>query len=295
VRHVYLPHLQLPGHHLVPGVWRPAAGKDRLSRPIMPSVVARAAIAPVLAQAGVRSEQVTQLILGETAALIERRGEWIHVCTHADDYDGWIHAGYLTQLDDSAAADWRSRANGWSEGAVVQVADAQVQLPLRARVVLDGGAVLFPDGRRGRVTTGRIRAISDVLASSRAKSPERWAFEYFPGTPYQWGGVTPWGVDCSGLVQTTFAARGVALPRDSAQQINHGAVISFDDIRPGDLLFFRSETGQAITHVAFASESDTLVHSAIACGGTVVESWLPGTRAASLRERLVAARRLDER
>jgi len=47
--------------------------------------------------------------------------------------------------------------------------------------------------------------------------------------------------------------------------------------------------------VAFAGEADTLVHSTIACGGMVQEPWLPGSRAASLRERLVAVRRLEER
>jgi cell wall-associated NlpC family hydrolase len=115
------------------------------------------------------------------------------------------------------------------------------------------------------------------------------------GSPYQWGGVTPWGVDCSGLVQTTFAARGVVLPRDSARQVAHGATVSLDAIRPGDLLFFRSESGGGINHVAFAGEADTLVHSTLACGGTLVEPWLPGTRAATLRQRLVAVRRLEER
>jgi cell wall-associated NlpC family hydrolase len=97
------------------------------------------------------------------------------------------------------------------------------------------------------------------------------------------------------LVQTTFAARGVALPRDSAQQAGHGTTVSPDAIRPGDLLFFRSETGAGITHVAFAAEGDTLVHSTLACGGTLAEPWLPGTRAGSLRERLVVVRRLEER
>ena len=40
----------------------------------------------------------------------------------------------------------------------------------------------------------------------------------FAGTPYQWGGVTPWGADCSGLVQTVFWLHGVTLPRDAWQQ-----------------------------------------------------------------------------
>jgi cell wall-associated NlpC family hydrolase len=96
-------------------------------------------------------------------------------------------------------------------------------------------------------------------------------------------------------VQTTFAARGIGLPRDSAQQAGHGASVSLDAIRPGDLLFFRGETGAGITHVAFAGEGNTLVHSTLACGGTLVEPWSPGSRAASLRERLVAVRRLEER
>lgn len=261
----------------------------------MPSVIARAAVAPVLAQPAVRAEQITQLVLGETALVVERNRDWRRVCTHADDYDGWIHTGYLSEVEDDAAGQWRSRASGWSEGSVVRVGEAQLALPLRARVVLENGVVLLPDGRRGRVTGGSIRKMSEAMSAARSEPPERWAVEHFLGSPYQWGGVTPWGVDCSGLVQTTFTARGIALPRDSAQQVAHGTPVPIDAIRPGDLLFFKSESGSVITHVAFAGEADTLVHSTLACGGMLVEPWLPGSRAASLRERLVAVRRLEDR
>jgi gamma-D-glutamyl-L-lysine dipeptidyl-peptidase len=261
----------------------------------MPAAIARAAIAPVLAEPRVRAEQVTQLVLGETAALVDSSAEWRRVCTTADDYDGWIHSGYLREVEDAAADDWRARATGWSEGAVLRVGGTQLSLPLRARVALAGKTVELPDGRRGSVVAGSIREMSDTIIAARAKAPERWALEHFAGSAYQWGGVTPWGVDCSGLVQPTFAARGVTLPRDSSQQVAHGATISVDAIRPGDLLFFLSEAGSGINHVAFAGEADTLVHSTLACGGTLVEPWLPGTRAATLRQRLVAVRRLEER
>ena len=107
--------------------------------------------------------------------------------------------------------------------------------------------------------------------------------------------MTPWGVDCSGLVQTTFAARGLALPRDAALQADLGDTIRPGDHAPGDLLFFRGESGERITHVAFSAEGDTLIHSTVSCGGVLVEPWLPGTRAAVLRERLVAVRRLEAR
>jgi cell wall-associated NlpC family hydrolase len=261
----------------------------------MPSAIGRAAVAPLLATASVRAEQVTQLLLGETASIVEHSGEWRRVSTHVDSYNGWVHCGYLQELDEGAVAEWRSRAQGWSDGALVRVDGSHLPLPLRARVILEAGTVILPDGRRGRVSAGTVRQLSEVRAEAGTKAPERWVVERFLGSPYLWGGVTPWGVDCSGLVQTTFAARGVNLPRDSAQQAGCGEPISLDAIRPGDLLFFRGETSDGITHVAFAGEADTLVHSTLACGGVLIESWLPGTRAAGLRERLVAVRRLEER
>jgi len=261
----------------------------------MPSAIGRAAVAPALATPAVRAEQVTQLVLGETASIVERTDEWRRVRIHADGYHGWIHAGYLLEVDDRAAEDWRSRALGWSEGALVRVDERNIALPLRARVVLEAGAVVLPDGRQGRVAGGSIRRLNEIRAEACTKAPERWALEHFPGSPYLWGGVTPWGVDCSGLVQTTFAARGISLPRDSGQQAGCGENISPQAIRPGDLLFFRGNSGKRITHVAFAGEADTLVHSTLSCGGVLVESWLPGTRAASLRERLVVVRRLEQR
>jgi hypothetical protein len=261
----------------------------------MPAAIARAAIAPVFAEPRLRAEQVTQLVLGETAAIADRTGDWRRVCTHVDGYDGWIHTGYLTEVEDRVAEDWRSRATGWSEGATVRIGEGQLPLPLRARVVLEHDAVALPDGRRGRITGGSIREMTDVVAAAKVKAPERWALEHFMGSPYQWGGVTPWGVDCSGLIQTTFAARGVILPRDSAQQVFHGGTVSPESVQPGDLLFFSGEAGSAITHVAFAGDADTLIHSTAACGGTLVEPWLPGTRAATLRPRLVAVRRLEQR
>jgi hypothetical protein len=261
----------------------------------MPSAIGRAAVAPLLASPSVRAEQVTQLVLGETASILEHAGEWRRISTHVDGYHGWIHSGYLQELDDGAVDGWRARALGWSEGALVRMDEVDIALPLRSRVILQAGTAILPDGRRGRVAGGSIRQLIEVRAEAGTQAPERWALEHFSGTPYMWGGVTPWGVDCSGLVQTTFAARGVSLPRDSAQQAGCGEAIPLQAIRPGDLLFFRGESSNGITHVAFAGEGDTLVHSTLSCGGMLLESWLPGTRAASLRERLVAVRRLEQR
>jgi gamma-D-glutamyl-L-lysine dipeptidyl-peptidase len=261
----------------------------------MASVIARSALTPIFRQPSLRAEQVSQLVLGETGHVEEISGEWRRIRCGHDEYEGWVHRGYVVETDGVAADRWRLEASGWSLGATLGVAGQRVRLPLRARVVLDGAKVRLPDGRRADLVDGEVRPVDAATAAARAKSPEQWALEQFEGAPYQWGGVTPWGVDCSGLVQTTYAARGLALPRDAAAQVDLGAVVQLDTQRPGDLLFFRGETGEQITHVAFAAEDDGLIHSTVSCGGVLQEPWLPGTRAATLRERLVAVRRLEER
>jgi gamma-D-glutamyl-L-lysine dipeptidyl-peptidase len=262
----------------------------------MPAVIAIAPVAPLFAQPSVRAEQSNQLVLGETGSQMDRQGDWLRICTHQDDYDGWMHSGYVKVVEDDVAAAWRVEAEGWSEGILVQAAGWHLSLPLRARIGLEQGTVVLPDGRKGHAANGQPRVLSEVVSAARRTPPERWAAEYFLGASYQWGGVTPWGVDCSGLVQTTFSARGVKLPRDAAQQVKLGDPVPSTNIRAGDLLYFSSESGSgAITHVAFAGDGETLVHSTLACGGVVIESRLPGSRAAPLMQRLNAIRRLEVR
>lgn len=256
------------------------------------SVIVRSALAPVCREPSLRAEQATQLVLGETARVEETRGEWRRIASDHDGYGGWIHAGYVLEVDRETAGAWRDQARGWSLGAEVAIDGGRARLPLRARVALEGSEVRLPDGRAGRLVEGRVPDVEEVAARARAMPAQRWALEHFVGAPYEWGGVTPWGVDCSGLVQTTFAARGLVLPRDSSVQAEIGAPVAPDAVRPGDLLFFRGEDTRQITHVAFAGEDETLIHSTVSCGGVVAESWRAGARAYGLRERLVAVRRV---
>ncbi len=96
----------------------------------------------------------------------------------------------------------------------------------------------------------------------------------FQGTYYQWGGITPWGADCSGMVQTVFALHGVRLLRDAWQQATQGVHVDggIEAIQPADLLFFSDCSDRHVTHVALAVTPTRLVHLALGRGGHCVES-----------------------
>ena len=99
------------------------------------------------------------------------------------------------------------------------------------------------------------------------------------GVQYVWGGNSlTSGVDCSGLVQQSFRKYGSELPRTTYQQINVGASVSPNKLRPGDLVFFATGTSKnEITHVGLvtdvkAKDNIKFIHSSSSLG--VVETNL---------------------
>jgi cell wall-associated NlpC family hydrolase len=64
------------------------------------------------------------------------------------------------------------------------------------------------------------------------------AAKRFVGVPYVWGGADPDGFDCSGYIQYVFRLSGVNLPRTADIQFEAGRPVSYDQLRPGDVVFF---------------------------------------------------------
>ena len=76
-----------------------------------------------------------------------------------------------------------------------------------------------------------------ALAASRGGRVVKIAMQYL-GVPYVWGGASPSGFDCSGLVQYSYAKVGVTLPHSSRMQYGVGKPVSRDQLKVGDLVFF---------------------------------------------------------
>jgi cell wall-associated NlpC family hydrolase len=160
-------------------------------------------------------------------------------------------------------------------------------LPLGARFdpdaeIVDGGAIDLQEAKRHFPAKGYVICTTAV--------------HWFANTSYQWGGVTPWGADCSGMVQTVFGLHGIALPRDARQQAELGTELALlpNEWSPGDLLFFSDRPDGRITHVALVAYERTLMHVAIGRGGFAIERLDDSMDpyAVGLMGRLRSARRL---
>ena len=82
------------------------------------------------------------------------------------------------------------------------------------------------------------------------------ALQYL-GVPYVWGGSSPaTGFDCSGFVAYVFAQVGVSLPHHAASQYSYGTPVSYDQLEPGDLVFF-----SGLGHVGIYIGGGQFVHA----------------------------------
>ena len=97
--------------------------------------------------------------------------------------------------------------------------------------------------------------------------------EKWQGTPYQWGGQSRSGVDCSAYVQQAYASvAGLSLPRTTGQQRRVGQAVSMQQVRPGDLIFFdtRSDAAkQYQLHVGVYVGEGAFSHASVSRGVTV--------------------------
>lgn len=112
--------------------------------------------------------------------------------------------------------------------------------------------------------------------------------ESMKGTPYVWGGNTKNGTDCSGFTTQVFSSRGMRLPRTSREQAKVGQPVPGSDLKPGDLVFFKTTSKNQISHVGIYVGKGEFIHASSA-GGHVQHNSL---KEGYYKERFAAARRV---
>ena len=149
---------------------------------------------------------------------------------------------------------------------------------------------------------GGIRSASSFSAEVPNRlpaglSPAVDVAQQFLGVPYVWGGESPSGFDCSGLVQYAYGQLGVSLPRVAADQARVGQpVASLAAARPGDLVAF----GEPVDHIGIYAGNGLMVVApktgdvvkvqAISDEPTAIRRVLPATAAPSFRSDLAVQR-----
>lgn len=106
------------------------------------------------------------------------------------------------------------------------------------------------------------------------------------GVPYQNGGAAPEGFDCSGLVAYSYAQTGITLPRTAREQYAHTRPVTVNELRPGDLVFFRLKSS-TVSHVGIYQGKRKFIHAPVTGKGVTIasldnrywrERWVRGGR-----------------
>ncbi len=190
---------------------------------------------------------VSELLFGEPFDLFDTVGDWAFGRSAHDHYTGWVPMTALADpLPDLPAVSITVRvAPVFAEPDIK--APVLAELPFAAHVTGTGGDRFFALAGGGFVHHRHLAPLPDASPLAVARG--------FAGAPYLWGGRSPLGVDCSGLVQVALAAAGIAAPRDTDQQLAEvGTAVAFEDRAGGDLVYFPG-------HVGILASRDRLVHA----------------------------------
>ncbi|MFT2008832.1 NlpC/P60 family protein [Pontibacter sp. 13R65] len=215
-------------------------------------------LVPMRAEPADRAEQVSQLLFGECYSILATQGNWLQIELATDQYRGWIDLKQHSPVRQAYFERWKNARHARVLDLVQLVHSGETAIPIGLGAYLpfyDGSSLHINDQTlqfNGRATTHEQQLTADQVVKVGLSMLK---------APYQWGGKSVFGVDCSGLVQQVFGVCGYQLPRDAYQQVAVGEEVHFvAQTRPGDLAFFSNAEGRII-HVGLLLENQQILHA----------------------------------
>jgi hypothetical protein len=193
------------------------------------------------------AEQLDQLLHGDAFEVLDEADGWAFGKAGRDGYVGYVEAAALGAPGPAPTHAVRAlRTYGFSAPSIKSAPTGLFSM--NTLLVRDGDEGRFVKTAAGWFVRDHLAPVADAAADFVAIA------ESFLGTPYLWGGRTSVGLDCSGLVQQALYASGLPCPRDSDQQAAMGVGIEPDQLRRGDLVFWRG-------HVAIMLDGTRIIHA----------------------------------
>lgn len=226
--------------------------------PIVEYGICPLSVVPVRAAPDDRSEQVTQLLFGETLEVLATQQQWRQIRCRYDGYEGWIDEKQYVQVDLKLLQQLESNCH-----YSLEVAQSATNHNHHIPIVL-GSTLPQYDGinfRLGKEKYWFNGQAYDPHTHNHKPAILEKVVNKFHYAPYLWGGRSVFGVDCSGFTQVVFKVIGIALPRDAYQQAEIGQEIAFiHATQPGDLAFFTNKAGK-IAHVGIILSDNRIIHA----------------------------------
>jgi cell wall-associated NlpC family hydrolase len=214
-----------------------AIDRPSLTNPVDPARWSRN-LSTTASRVWLDSHVQTQALYGQQVVVLERSGRWakVAVVDEPDPQDPHGYPGWLPARQLRAASGLSARyLVVTSPTAELRVHGRTLRLSYGTRLPLvRPGVVSTPDGTGTVAGPGWTAPLAPSNASIIAQAKR------FLGVHYQWGGLSSWGFDCSGIIWDLYRAHGLTIPRDADPQFHHGAPIARSALRAGDLLFFGS-------------------------------------------------------